>query len=295
MPSQRLPLPCHHRRYALLFKRFLQSKLQLGTSHSSQKTSFTSTAEFAAPALTPQLSCKASVTSDFCRRLVVQAELLWKANTKPVPYQARSNPKHFKAHEGFSSPCTSPGLCPLWLLTPTVPLPWSCTPMPTPPAVYPHKQRAFYSKNAEEQSNKSEKDGQHSGAGTQYALLIKGSPEGKPKSTWQLRVQKALGRKTRLRAQASALIAPLNLLPSKWQLETRRRLPKGATFNARLQKEDLQQSREISKHRLVLERKARDACWTHTCAYDSTGESLHPGLTAMTILSCNSICFGCDV
>lgn len=143
--------------------------------------------------------------------------------------------------------------------------------MPTPPAVYPHKQRAFYSKNAEEQSNKSEKDGQHSGAGTQYALLIKGSPEGKPKSTWQLRVQKALGRKTRLRAQASALIAPLNLLPSKWQLETRRRLPKGATFNARLQKEDLQQSREISKHRLVLERKARDACWTHTCAYDSTG------------------------
>ena len=265
----------------MIFRQFLWSKLQLGTSCSSHKKTFTSTAELATPALTPQLSCKASATSDFRQRLVLQAELLWKANPKSTPYQAKSNPKHPNADQGSNSCCPSQSLCPLWLSAPTVPLPWSCTPMPTPSAVYPHKQHAFHGKNAEEHGSKPEKSEQHSSGSTQLALLIKGSPEGKPKPTWQVSLQKALGRKTQLRAQASAPIAPLNLLPSKWQLESRRKLPKGAIFNARLQNENAQQAGHISKHRLVLERKARDAWWTYTCAHDSTGESLHSGLSAV--------------
>ena len=83
-----------------------------------------------------------------------------------------------------------------------------------------------------------------------------------------------MGRKTQLRGQASALLAPLSFLPSRWQMEARQRLPRGATFHAKLQGEDARQpgGSHTSRHRVVLERKARDAWWTCTCAHDSAGK-----------------------
>lgn len=292
------------RTYALLFKRFLQSKLRLGASHGRQKASFTSTAEAAVPALTQQLSCKANITTDFSRRVALQAELQWKARAQeaskrtqdvcktgqssPAGTTAKPHARHSDAPQHVDDRWQPENLCPVWISRPTSPLPWRGTPLPRPTPIYTHKQRATYGRGMEEKSEKRSDAEQQGGFGRQCTLQIKGSPEGKPNPTWHLRMQESLGRKTQLRGQASAMLAPVSFLPSKWQMEIRHRLPKGATFHAKLQGEDVQQPghSSTSRHRVLLERKARDAWWTCTCAHDSAGTSF---LVVVSVFSSDCI------
>lgn len=290
---------CSCRNYALLFRRILQSKLQLAASHGRQKTSLTTTAESAVPALTQHLSCKANITTDFCRRLGLQAELQWKAkswdkakHSKPcetkkediVPMGRTANfdARQAEAQQCESDICQPNNLEYIWTSKSSSTLPWSCTPLPIPPPICAHKQRASYSRGTTEEKGTKQTDAEHQGsAGSQCTLQIKGppggvpggSPGGKARPSWHLKVQKSVRRKTQLRGQISALLVPATLWPSRWQMEARHRLPKGATFHARLQGEAAQQANGCStnRHRLLLERKARDAWWTCTCAHDSTG------------------------
>ncbi|KAL3149379.1 hypothetical protein ABBQ32_002180 [Trebouxia sp. C0010 RCD-2024] len=275
------------RTYALLFKRFLQSKLRLGASHSRHKASFTSTAEAEVPALSQQLSCKANITTDFCRRVALQAELQWKARAQQASKRTldvcktgqsslssmttKPHARHIDVQQHIDDNWQPQILCPVWVSQPKSPLPWRATPLPRPTPVYTHKQRATYGRGTEEKGERQNDAEQQGGFGRQCTLQIKGCPEGKPKPTWHLRMQESLGRKTQLRGRASALLTPVSFLPSKWQMEIRHRLPKGATFHAKLQGEDVQQPGHCStsRHRLLLQRKARDAWWTCTCAHDS--------------------------
>lgn len=279
------------RTYALLFKRFLQSKLRLGASHSRHKASFTSTAEAEVPALSQQLSCKANITTDFCRRVALQAELQWKARAQQASKRTldvcktgqsslssmttKPHARHIDVQQHIDDNWQPQILCPVWVSQPKSPLPWRATPLPRPTPVYTHKQRATYGRGTEEKGERQNDAEQQGGFGRQCTLQIKGCPEGKPKPTWHLRMQESLGRKTQLRGRASALLTPVSFLPSKWQMEIRHRLPKGATFHAKLQGEDVQQPGHCStsRHRLLLQRKARDAWWTCTCAHDSAGTS----------------------
>lgn len=273
----------------MLFRRFLQSKLQLGASHSRQKASFTSTAETAVPALTQQLSCKANITTDFCRRVALQAELQWKAKprraskrsqgqnqtgqtTHPITKSYARDVSSQRHHNDWWQPQS---LCPMWTSRMTSTLPWRCTPLPWPTPIYAHKQHATCGRGAVEKGERQSDAEQQGSIGRQCTVQIKGSPEGKPDPTWHLKVQESLGQRTQLRGQASAVLTPTSFLPSRWQLEIRHRLPKCATFHAKLQGEDVQQPGDCSarRHRLLLERKARDAWWACTCAHDSAGKS----------------------
>lgn len=269
---------CLCRTYAFLLRRFLQTKVQLGASHNNQNTAFTSTAEVSAPTLTQQLSCKAGTTTDFCRRVALQTELQWKAKAKLPPKHTKRNPKQFDSHHSSDAHSPSHSFQPAWLLVPNLPLPWGNEPVPCPAAVYATKQHHFFGKGSEERGAQPGKDEQQSTAGTQCTLRVKGCALGKPKSTWQLLLQKRIGRKTQLKAQASALTAPFSLMPSRWQLEARRKLPKGATFNAKLQKDDAKEASGCSQYRLMLERKAQDAWWSYLCTHNSTGGPLHSAL-----------------
>ena len=274
----------------MLFRRFLQNKMRLCATHSRQKTSLTSTAEFAGPALIQQLSCKANITTDLCRRVGLQAELQWKAKPwreakhskqhetqreRPMPSRrTKANATDVDAQQCHSDRCQPNNICLTWTSRPTSMLPWICSRLPTPAPMYAHKQHATYDRGTTEEKGGQQKDAKQQGsAGSQCTLQIKGCPEGKPKPSWHLKVQKSVRRKTQLRGQVSALLAPMTFLPSRWQMEARHRLPKGATFHARLQGEDVYQAGgcRTSRHRLLLERKARDAWWTCTCARDSAG------------------------
>ena len=265
--------------------------MRLRATHSRQKTSLTSTAEVAVPALTQQLSCKANITTDLCRCVGLQAELQWKAKpwreakhskqnenkrerTMPLRRTTKANARDVDAQQCVSDRCHPNNLYLTWTSRPASMLPWICTQLPTPAPLYARKQPATYGRGTTEEKGRQQKDAEQQGTtGSQCTLQIKGCSEGKPKSSWHLKVQKSVRRKTQLRGQVSALLAPMTFLPSRWHMEARHRLLKGATFHARLQGEDVQQASGCgtSRHRLLLERKARDAWWTCTCARDSAG------------------------
>ena len=237
-----------------------------------------------------QLSCKANITTDLFRRVGLQAELQWKANpwdeakhskrhekkrenTMPL-CRAKASARDVNAQQRVSDRCQPYNLCLTETSRLTSTLPWSSVPLPIPAPMHAHKQRITFGKGATEERSGQQMEADHRGsASSQCTLQIKGSPEGQSKPSWHLKMQKSVRRKTQLRGQISALLAPMTFLPSRWQMEARHRLPKGATFYARLQGEEVQQSgrRKTSKHQLLLERKARDAWWTCTCASDSAG------------------------
>ena len=270
------------RNYAFLFHQFLHSKLQCTASHSRRKPAFTSTAEVAAPAVTPQFSCKASANTDYCQHAALQVEVQWKSKQRPPTKSAKSDVKQSFLQQSHDGQQEAHSCCSSWLLMPTVPLPWQCSnSMPSPATVYSYKQHVFYGRGADSTNSKTDKDEKHSSTDTQGTLQIKGSSGRKPKPTWQLRIQKAVSRKLQLRGQASAQITPLSLLPAAWQLEARRKLPRGASMLAKLQQEEGRQAAG-SRHRLMIERKSRDAWWTSTCTCDSAGWPLSTmGVTAL--------------
>ena len=264
--------------------------MRLCATHNRQNTSLTATAEFAVPAMTQQLSCKANMTTDLCRSVGLQGEWQWKANSwdeaknskqhekkrqksMPLRRTSKSSARDIDARQRVSDRCQPYNLCLTWTSRPTSTLPWSA-PLPTPARMYAHKQHEIYDKGTtEERSGKQQDADQQGSARSQCTLQIKGSPEGKPKPSWHLKMQKSVSRKTQVRAQISALLAPMAFLPSRWQMEARHRLPKGANFHTRLQGEDVKQAGgcRTSRHQLLLERKARNAWWTCTCARDSAG------------------------
>ena len=277
--------------------------MRLCATHNRQRTSLTSATELAVPALTQQLSCKANITTDLCRRVGLQAELQWKANPRdkakhsnqhekcresigPLRRITRAIARDVDAQQLVSDRCHPHNLCLTWTSRPTSMLPWSCNRLPTPAPMYAHKQHADYGRGTTEEKAATQQDTDQQGsAGSQCTLQIKGSGQldGKPKPSWHLKVQKPVKRKTRLRGQISALLAPMTFLPSRWQMEARHRLPKGATFHARLQGEEVQQAGGCrSRHQLLLERKARDAWWTCTCARNSAGKQITSAVAMVT-------------
>lgn len=115
----------------------------------------------------------------------------------------------------------------------------------------------------------------HMGAGDQCTLQLKGSasPEGKPPPAGHIRLQKAMGQKLQLRAQASAALAAgaTSLLPSRWQLEAKRKLQKGAMVNVRMQREEMRASQQQGRHRLQIEHKGQANWVTCTCTHQPAG------------------------
>ncbi|KAL0023801.1 hypothetical protein WJX77_006503 [Trebouxia sp. C0004] len=118
------------------------------------------------------------------------------------------------------------------------------------------------------------------GPSNQCTFQLKGSAEGKPPPTWQIRGQKALGAKLQLRVQAGAALGMAHLLPSRWQLEIKHKLRKGAMLNMRLQKDERRSSQQCDRYRVQVEHKA---C-THwvTCMWAQEASGCQVGVKAKT-------------
>jgi len=299
-----------HRTYALLLRRFLQSKLRCGSTHNSPCTKYTSSAEVAVPDLTETFSCKANATTDFRQRLLLHGELQWHAKRRQArttsPFKADTtkgskafDPKwHSKIHSSSGQQMQTPQAT--WYSSSAARLPWldQCIQYPSP--VYAHKARLANWRDATGTGIKgfeADKDLQTTdesqagrGPGDQCTFQLKGSAEGKPPPTWQIRGRKALGAKLQLRAQASAALCIAHLLPSRWQLEINKKLLKGAMLNIRLQRDERRSPQQCDRHRVQVERKARTHWVTCMCAQEASGEQytcLHKGPCAggMTCIS----------
>jgi hypothetical protein len=281
-----------HRSYALLLRRFLQSKLQCGSTHNSPSTKYTSSAEVAVPNLTKTFSCKANATTDFRQRLLLHGELQWHAKRRQArtssPFKADTTkgskafgPKwHSKIHRDTCQQMQIPQAT--WHSSSAAHLPWlgQCWQYPSP--VYAHKARLANYRDATGTSIKgfeADKDLETTdesqagrGPGDQCTFQLKGSAEGKPPPTWQIRGQKTLGAKLQLRAQASAALGMAQVLPSRWQLEMKHKLRKGAMLNIRFQRDERRSPQQCDRHRLQVEHKARTHWVTCMCVQEASGE-----------------------
>ncbi len=268
----------------------MQSKLQCGSTHNSPSTKYTSSAEVAIPNLTKAFSCKANATTDFCQRLLLHGELQWHAKRR----QAKPT-SPFKADTTKSSKATGPNWhsktqsntgqhMPLatWYSSSAAHLPWlgQCIQYPSP--VYAHKARLANYRDAtgtgikgfeaDKDLETTEESQAGKGPGDQCTFQLKGSAEKKPPPTWQIRGQKALGAKLQLRAQASAALGIAHLLPTRWQLEMKHKLCKGAMLNIKLQRDERRSPQQCDRYRMQVERKARSHWITCMCAQEASGE-----------------------
>ncbi|DBA97168.1 TPA: hypothetical protein ACH3X1_014931 [Trebouxia sp. C0004] len=288
------------RAYALLLRRLLQSKLQCGSTLNSPFTKYTSSAEVAVPDLTGTFSCKANATTDFRQRLVLHGELQWHAKRRQArttsPFKADTTkggkafgPKwHSKLHSNTSQHMQTPQAT--WYSSSAAHLPWLGQCMQYPSPVYAHKARLANwghatgtgIKGFEADKDLETTDEAQAGRGpsNQCTFQLKGSAEGKPPPTWQIRGQKALGAKLQLRVQAGAALGMAHLLPSRWQLEIKHKLRKGAMLNMRLQKDERRSSQQCDRYRVQVEHKA---C-THwvTCMWAQEASGCQVGVKAKT-------------
>ena len=278
-----------HRRYALLLRRFLQSKLQCGSSHKTPSTKYTSSAEVAVPDLTETFSCKANATSDFRQRLLLHGELQWHAKrrqAKPFKADATKGSKanaqkwHSKIHSNSGQQMQTPQAT--WYASSAGHLLRlrQCIQYPSP--VYAHKARLANYRDAtgtvvkgfeaDKDLETTDESQAQRGPGDQCTFQLKGSAEGKPPPTWQIRGQKALGAKLQLRAQASAALGMAHLLPSRWQLEMKHKLRQGAMLNIRFQRDEQRSPQQCDRYRMQVEHKARTHWVTCMCAQEASGE-----------------------
>lgn len=276
----------------MLLKRFLHSKLQLGCTHSTPSVKYSSSAEVVVLDLTHNLSCKAHATTDFCQRLVLHADLQWKARHKQTKSATRQTDR-VKASKTFAQHGHDDNDTnhhqhvqrdqPAWYSNSATRLPWLDQSLHYPSPEYACKPRPSHRKASSTraikvpEADKDSQDGKDeaqagTGPGDQCTLQLKGSPAGKPSPTWQIRGQKALGPKLQLRAQVSAALGGLHLLPSQCQVEARHKLPKGAMLSVRLHREERRPSQQHSRHRVQIEHKGRSNWMTWSCAQEASGQ-----------------------
>lgn len=275
------------RAYALLLRRFLETKLRFGSTHSRPSSKLTSSAEVVIPALAQNLSCKAYATTDFCQRLVLQAELHWKAKQKQATQDAHTRTKQADrrpaCRQNLLTVCQQDGAQPM-SHAPCYPssacdLPWTSQAVHYPTATFARKRRPTFWKDSAAKGmngidiNKDTKEEPQAGMAPcdQFTLQLKRSPEGTSPPSWQIRWQKALSRKAQLRGQAGAAMGAANLLPSKWQLEAKHKLQRGAMLNVRVQREDKRPTQHQSRHRVQIEYKGRAKMIACTCTHEPTG------------------------
>ncbi|DBB08975.1 TPA: hypothetical protein ACH3X3_007606 [Trebouxia sp. C0006] len=168
-----------------------------------------------------------------------------------------------------------------WYSSSAAHLPWlgQCIQYPSP--VYAHKARLANYRDAtgtgikgfeaDKDLETTEESQAGKGPGDQCTFHLKGSAEKKPPPTWQIRGQKALGAKLQLRAQASAALGIAHLLPTRWQLEMKHKLRKGAMLNIKLQRDERRSPQQCDRYRMQVERKARSHWITCMCAQEASG------------------------
>ena len=293
------------RRYALLLRRFLQSKLQCGLTHHSPSIKYTSSAEVAVPYLTETFDCKANATTDFRQRLLLHGELQWHAKRRQAKTTSPDTTKGSKVtgpkwHSNIhSNSGQQMQICQAtWYSSSAAHLPWHGQGIQYPSPVFAHKARLANYRNATGTGIKgfeADKDLESTdesqagrGPGDQCTFQLKGSAEGKPPPTWQIRGSKALGAKLQLRAQASAALGMAQLLPSRWQLEMKHKLRKGAMLNIKLQRDERRSPQQFNRHKAQIERRARSHWMTCMCAQEASGEQytcLHRGPCAEGVIS----------
>lgn len=299
-----------YRTYTLLLRRFLQSKLQCGSTHNSTSTKYTSSAEVALPDLTETFSCKANATTDFRQLLLLHGELQWHAKRRQAKatssFQAdttkgskATGPKwHSKIHSNTGQQMQTPQAT--WYSSSAAHLPWLSHCIQHPSPVYAHKARLANYRDAtgtgikgfadDKDQETTDESQAGRGPGDQCTFQLKGSAERKPPPTWQIRGQKALGAKLQLRAQASAALGIAHLLPTRWQLEMKHKLRKGAMLNIKLQRDERHSPQQCDRLKVQIERKARSHWITCMCTQEASGEQytcLHKGPCAggMTCIS----------
>lgn len=279
------------RTYALVLRRLLQSKLRCDCTHASSSTKYTASAEVAVPDLTQTFNCKANATTDFRQRLLLHGELQWHAKRRQAratsPFKAdttngskASGPRwHSRIHSNAGQQMQASQ--DTWYSSSATHLPWlgQCIQCPSP--VYAHKAglanyrdatgTGIKGLEADKDLETTDESQAGRGPGDQCTFQLKGSAEGRPPPTWQIRGQKALGAKLQVRAQASAALGMAHLLPSRWQLEMKHKLRKGAMLNIRLHRDERRSPQQCDRCRVQVERKARTHWITCMCAQEASG------------------------
>ncbi|DBA70412.1 TPA: hypothetical protein ACH3X2_011824 [Trebouxia sp. C0005] len=168
-----------------------------------------------------------------------------------------------------------------WYSSSAAHLPWLSHCIQHPSPVYAHKARLANYRDAtgtgikgfadDKDQETTDESQAGRGPGDQCTFQLKGSAERKPPPTWQIRGQKALGAKLQLRAQASAALGIAHLLPTRWQLEMKHKLRKGAMLNIKLQRDERHSPQQCDRLKVQIERKARSHWITCMCTQEASG------------------------
>ena len=282
------------RKYILLLRRFLQTKLQLGCCQSNT-TRLTTGAVVAAPIVPNCLKLKAGTTTDFAHQLLLRTELSWQRKqtskdkdiaTKKLRRKSR-RPSNDLSNGGRTlaqaDDSTAADQCLATAAVATEPLPWNF-PMKEAWPLYMEKNRAF-AKGASSHIGHTHEphataeefviDGSSPAMrpGDQVSLQLKVALKGKPAPNLQLRVQKVLSNKMQLRAQLRTDFDAMRPLQSKWQLEARHKLAKGASASVKLVHDQQKSAHHGNspRHSLQIEHKNRTNFVTCACRHQATG------------------------